>query len=227
VRQQCLIDATDCEHAEWSRRVARLDEVDVMAIKGANLVCPLDQYWSGCGRNGTGHREVSVRITFLVVLALALSVLAGSAQEHLSFDGTWRLVPSRSTYLNDQGEPFTVYVFNEFFSIRQTPDTLTTIMEPLVYDQRPKDDCGLKTVYRLDGTATENCMGADHQRVQATARWSGSTLVLTVGTVERNGPIEPWQLHFTLTLNDDGTLRAEAPWGRDHAMIASVYRRVR
>lgn len=164
----------------------------------------------------------------LVVLALGLSVLVGSAQEHPSFDGTWTIVPARSTYLNDNGEPITVYVFNEFFSIRQTPDTLTMMMEPLVSsDQRPSDDCGLKTVYRLDGTATENCMGADHQRVQATARWSGATLVLTVGAVERNGSIEPWQLRFTLTLNDDGTLRAEAPWGRDHTMIASVYRRVR
>lgn len=164
----------------------------------------------------------------LVVLVLGLSVLFGSAQEHPSFDGTWTLVPARSTYLNDRGEPFTVYVFNEFFSIRQTPDTLTTTMEPLVSSaQRPNDDCGLKTVYRLDGTPTENCMGADHQRVQATARWFGATLVLTVGTVERNGTIEPWALRFTLTLNHDGTLRAEAPWGRDHAMIASVYRRVR
>jgi len=161
-----------------------------------------------------------------VVLALGLSVLAGSAQEHPSFDGTWTLVPARSTYVNRSGEPYTLYVFNEFFSIQQTPDTLTITMEPLFSDQRPNDDCGLKTVYRLDGTATENCMGADHQRAQATARWSGSTLVLTIGTVEGSGTIEPWQLRFTLTLNDDGTLRAEAPWGRDHAMIASVYRRV-
>ncbi len=81
--------------------------------------------------------------------------------------------------------------------------------------------------YRPDGKPTENCMGADHQRAQSTARWSGDTLLLTIGTVERNGTIEPWQLHYTLTFTDDGTLRAEAPWGHDHAMIASVYRRAR
>ncbi len=70
-------------------------------------------------------------------------------------------------------------------------------------------------------------MGADHQRTQSTATWSGPTLLLTtIGAVERNGTTEPYERRFTLTFDDDGTLRAEAPWGRDHAMIASVYKRV-
>ncbi len=70
-------------------------------------------------------------------------------------------------------------------------------------------------------------MGSDHQRVKSTATWSGDTLLLTMaGAVQRNGTTEPWALLFMLTFNDDGTLRAEAPWGHDHAMIASVYKRV-
>ncbi len=161
-----------------------------------------------------------MRAAFVSVVVLTLCVLSVSAQEHPSFDGTWALDSARSTILDVRGEPVTVFVFNQSFTIRQTPDSVRVTMQPLLGDTRPNDDCGRNMVYRLDGEPTENCMGADHQRTQSTAAWSGTTLLLTIGTVERNGTIEPWQLHFTLTLNDDGTLRAEAPWGQ------LVYKRV-
>ncbi len=97
-----------------------------------------------------------MRMLAFVLLAVGLSALGGSARQLPTFDGTWSLDATRSTYPNDQGDPFTVYVFNQFFTIRQTRDTLAIQMEPMLGGTRNDDDCALKIVYRLDGTPTED-----------------------------------------------------------------------
>ena len=111
-------------------------------------------------------------------------------------------------------------MFGERFRAEQTEQFLTISIE---------NESGFKWVYRLDGSVSSNALPglAGPQQTASTIAWSESALVITTtGSVERDGKLQPSETRRLLKFNEDGTLRVEAPWGRNGATIASVYSRV-
>jgi hypothetical protein len=152
----------------------------------------------------------------VVVFTATLSL---QAQAHPNFSGTWVVVPSRSIWYDD-GQPVNITVFGERFRVEQTDKLLTIAIE---------NEHGFTWVYRLDGNVSSNTPPgpAGPQQTSSTIAWSESELIITTsGFVGRDGKLQP-STRRLLKFNDDGTLRVEAPWGRNGAMIGSVYSRVR
>jgi hypothetical protein len=141
------------------------------------------------------------------------------AQAHPNFSGTWAIVPSRSIWYDD-AQPVNITVFGERFWAEQTDQVLTLSIA---------NENGFKWVYRLDGVVSSNAppSAAGPQQTSSMIAWSGSALIITtIGSVERDGKLQPSETRRLLKFNEDGTLRVEAPWGRNGAMIASVYSRL-
>jgi hypothetical protein len=85
-------------------------------------------------------------------------------------------------------------------------------------------------LYRLDGTESINMWPGpkNAQQLSSTTTWADSTLIITTTAIEvRDGKPQRVVTKRTLKLNDDGTLRVEAPWGGNGVMIGSVYARVK
>jgi hypothetical protein len=165
-----------------------------------------------------------MRAATLVLLGVATVGGGLDAENRPDFSGTWTVVPSRSVMWNDAGTPVNITVFGEVFTADQTQDTLT-----IVIDSEEGFE-GFKWVYRLDGQVSHNAVPSVNgpQPTSSTTAWSGSELVITTrGTADRDSQSRSWETTRTLTLNEDGTLRVEAPWGRNGAMIGSVYARRR
>jgi hypothetical protein len=157
----------------------------------------------------------------LRIIPVLLILLAGvQAQERPNFSGAWVVTPERSVWYAD-GKPVNITVFGERFTAEQTDQALTVAIE---------NERGFKWVYRLDGASSRNVLpGRDvPQETVSTAIWNDSTLIITtVGPVNRDGKVVQVETRRTLQLNADGTLRVEAPWGLNGAMIGSVYSRLR
>jgi len=156
-------------------------------------------------------------IATLVLLGVATVGWGLRAQNHPNFSGKWTVVPSRSVMWNDAGTPVNITVFGEAFTADQTQDTLTIAID---------NEKGFKWVYRLDGQVSPHIVPgpAGAQPTSSIAVWSGSELMITTGVpADGDGTLQSSTTTRTLKLNEDGTLRVEAPWGRGGAMIGSVY----
>ena len=161
---------------------------------------------------------MGIATPMLVVVVTA--TLSLHAQAHPNFSGEWVVVPSRSIWYAE-GRPINITVFGERFWAEQTEQFLTVSIE---------NENGFRWVYRLDGSVSRNAppSPAGPQQTASTIVWSESALVITTtGSVESDGKLQPGETRRLLKFNEDGTLRVEAPWGRNGAMIASVYSRVR
>jgi hypothetical protein len=162
-----------------------------------------------------------MRTATCVLLGVATVGWSLRAQTRPDFSGTWTVVPSRSVVSSDAGTPVNITVFGEAFTAQQTQDTLT-----IAIDNEP----GFTWVYRLDGQVAHNVFPGPTgpQPTSSTTAWSGSKLVITTRVAaDRESKQQSGETARTLELNEDGTLRVEAPWGRSGAMIGSVYARRR
>jgi hypothetical protein len=165
-----------------------------------------------------------MRIATLVLLGAATVGWGLGAQDRPNFSGTWTVVPSRSVLRNDAGTPVNITVFGEVFTADQTQDTLTIAIDS------EEGFKGFKWVYRLDGQVSHNAVPSLNgpQPTSSITTWSGSELVITTrGAADRDSQPRSSETTRTLKLNEDGTLRVEAPWGHSGAMIGSVYARSR
>jgi hypothetical protein len=165
-----------------------------------------------------------VRTATLVLLGVATVGGGLGAQSRPNFSGKWLVVPSRSVMSNDAGTPVNITVLGEAFTADQTQDALTIAIDS------EEGFKGFRWVYRLDGQVSHNDVPGPNgpQPTSSTTAWSGSELVITTrGVADRDSQPRSWETTRTLKLNDDGTLRVEAPWGRSGAMIGSVYARSR
>jgi hypothetical protein len=161
-----------------------------------------------------------MRTATLVLLGVATVGWSLGAQNRPNFSGTWTVVPSRSVW-SDAGRPVNITVFGEAFTANQTHDTLTLAID---------NEKGFTWVYRLDGQVSRNVLPGPNgpQPTSSTAAWSGSELVITTRVAaDRESKQPSAETTRTLKLNEDGTLRVEAPWGRSGALIGSVYARSR
>jgi hypothetical protein len=164
-----------------------------------------------------------MRTATLVLLGAATVGWGLGGQDRPNFAGTWTVVPSRSVWWSDAKTPVNITVFGEGFTADQTQDTLTIAID---------NEKGFTWVYRLDGQVSPNVYPgpAGPQPTSSIAVWSGSELAVTtrvLGDDESKPRSTPTKTTRTLKLNEDGTLRVEAPWGRDGAMIGSTYARRR
>jgi hypothetical protein len=162
-----------------------------------------------------------MRTATCVLLGVASVGWTLGAQSRPDFSGTWIIVPSRSVVWSDAGTPVNITVFGEAFIAEQTRDTLTIAID---------NEAGFTWAYRLDGQVARNvCPGpTGPQATSSTTAWSGSKLVITTRVAaDRESKQQSAETARTLELNEDGTLRVEAPWGRSGAMIGSVYARHR
>lgn len=153
----------------------------------------------------------------LVVTTLAAGLLG---QERPNFSGTWVVVPSRSIWY-DNGRPVNITVFGERFTAEQTERLLSIAID---------NERGFKWTFRLDGVVSGNAPPGPTgpQQTSSSTAWTDSTLfITTTGSVNRDGRLKPAETRRSLRFNEDGTLRVEAPWGRNSAMIGSVYSRAR
>ena len=160
--------------------------------------------------------ETPIRI--LLILVAVAGVVHG--QGHLDFSGTWVVVPERSVWY-DNGRPIDVTVFGERFTAEQTGQILSVAID---------NERGFKWRYRLDGVPSRNApLGPNGpQETSSITAWTGSTLIIkTTGATNHLGRVEGIETRRGLRLNEDGTLRVEAPWGVNGAMIGSVYSRER
>jgi hypothetical protein len=161
-----------------------------------------------------------MRTAIRVLLIVATCAVSAQEQVRPNFSGAWVVVPSRSIWFDD-GRPVNITVFGERFTAEQTERVLSIAIE---------NERGFKWIYRLDGVASHNAPPGPSgpQETSSTTVWADSTLIITtIGSVTREGRPEQVETRRRLTFNEDGTLRVEAPWGRDGAMIGSVYSRRR
>lgn len=157
--------------------------------------------------------------TCVLVVAAALAS-SNRAQDRPNFSGIWTTVPSRSVWY-DQGRPVDISVFGHQFTANQTETVLTIAID---------NERGFVWTYRLDGIESPNSPPGPQgpQATSSTVTWSGSQLAITTtGAVNQNGSPQRAETKRTLTLNEDGTLLVQAPWGPNGAMLGSVYSRVR
>ncbi len=162
-----------------------------------------------------------MRTATLVLLGVATVGWGVGAQDRPDFSGRWTVVPSRSILRSDAGTPVNITVFGEAFTADQSHDTLTIAID---------NEKGFTWVYRLDGQVAHNVLPGPGgpQPTTSTTAWSGSALVITTRVVAESESQPPSaETTRSLRLNEDGTLRVEAPWGRRGAMIGSVYARSR
>jgi hypothetical protein len=162
-----------------------------------------------------------MRTATCVLLGVATVGWSLGAQSRPNFSGRWTVVPSRSVSWSDAGTPVNITVFGEAFTADQTQDTLRIAID---------NEKGFEWVYRLDGRAAHNVVPGPTgpEPTSSTTEWAGSELVITTRVVADRVSQQPSaETTRRLKLNDDGTLRVEAPWGRSGAMIGSVYARSR
>lgn len=160
-----------------------------------------------------------MRNTLRASLIVAIAALGLGAQDHPNFSGVWSVVPSRSVW-SDEGRPVNITVFGDRFTAEQTEDALSIAIA---------NEGGFKWTYRLDGAVTRNVpRGPDGpQETASITVWRGSTLVITTALLKPDGTRQERETTRRVTFNEDGTLLVEAPWGRNGAMIGSVYSSVR
>jgi hypothetical protein len=116
-----------------------------------------------------------------------------------------------------------IFVFGDRFTARQTQTTITIAIDA---SWNPR---GFVWTYPLDGTVSNNLpVGpTGPQSLVSTTAWFGPQLVLlTRGPEVSDGKTEVYLDTRTMGFNADGTLRIQAPWGRNHALIDSVYEKV-
>lgn len=154
---------------------------------------------------------------FLFSVLVACAVVPAFAQrpDHPNFSGIWHLVEDRSM-VHQQGEQVLVTVWPSPLRVRHGRERLVIAVD---------EDQGAARTYRLDGHPTVNKIhGPKGEReTVGTATWSGSRLVIT----ERLKEDDERESVRRMTLNPDGTLSVEAPWGDDGAFVASIYSRSR
>ncbi len=161
-----------------------------------------------------------MRTAIQVFLAVATLAAAVRGPERPNFSGTWAVVPSRSIWY-DNGRPVNITVFGERFTAVQTERILSVAID---------NERGFKWAYGLDGTVSSNAPPGPNgpEETLSTTAWTDSTLIITTtGSVNRNGRLEPAETRRSLRFNEDSTLRVEASWGPNGAMIGSVYSRER
>ena len=161
-----------------------------------------------------------MRNALLASLVVATATLGLGGQDHPNFSGVWSVVPSLSVW-SDEGRSVNITVFGELFTAEQTQDVLSIAIA---------NEGGFKWIYRVDGAVTRNVPRGPEgpQETSSITVWRGSTLVITTtAVVNRDGAKQERETTRRVTFNKDGTLLVEAPWGRNGAMIGSVYSRVR
>jgi hypothetical protein len=154
-----------------------------------------------------------------IALAAGL-LLISQPRAPVDFSGTWTIVKERSVWHASDGRAVDITVFGERFTIEQTAITLLVAID---------EEDPFQWQYPLDGGETRNLPPGPRgrQETRSTAAWSGEQLTITtwMSTAEQaaDGPRSTTR---RLTLNEDGTLTVEAPWGHDGALIGSIYRKV-
>ena len=154
-------------------------------------------------------------LAFLVAATLAPISARQAGQGHPNFTGIWYLVEDRSI-TQQEGEPVVVSVWPSPLRVRHGRERLVIGLE----SEQPT-----ARSYRLDGQPSVNKVPsqAGERETVSTASWVGDRLVIT----ERSKEDEEDETVRRLTLNADGTLTVEAPWGDGGAFVASVYARAR
>jgi hypothetical protein len=154
-------------------------------------------------------------LTLLVACVVAPASAQRSTDYHPNFSGVWHLLEDRSV-THQQGEPVVVSVWPSTVRVRHGRAHLVIALDT---DER------VSRSYRMDGQPTVNKVPGPNGQTETvgTATWSGSRLVIT----ERPKDDDEGESVRRLTLNPDGTLSVEAPWGEDGAFVASVYGRSR
>ena len=99
--------------------------------------------------------------------------------------------------------------------VKQTADTLTTEMT--------RGENKITTVYKLDGTESENKMAGRGGEVvtKSTAKWDGSKLVISTQRPGQDGAMQTTTQTWSL---EGGNLTIERP-GRDGAVTKTVYKK--
>jgi hypothetical protein len=162
-----------------------------------------------------------MRIVAWVLFIVATVSPSRLEQTHPDFTGTWAVVPSRSIWQDGNGMPVNVTVFGERFTAEQSERVLAVAIE---------NEKGFKWIYGLNGTVSMNAPPGPEgpQQLSCTTAWTDSEpIITTAGMVSRDGTPQRFETRRILKFNNDGTLRVEAPWGLNGAMIGSVYSRVR
>ena len=164
--------------------------------------------------------RITGRLLGFILTISTMAVVQATSPVRPDFSGTWMIVPSRSIWL-DEGNAVHVTVFGERFAAKQTDRMLTIAIE---------NEKGFKWVYNLDGQVSLNSppgpLGV--QQTSSSVTWSDSELIIAISGLANHVGQEPSpHTRRILKLDADGTLRVEAPWGPNGAMISSVYARVR
>jgi hypothetical protein len=162
------------------------------------------------------RRSRSVVLSILVTCALVPAAARQAVPDRPNFSGIWHLLEDRSM-THQQGEPVLVTVWPSPLRVRQGRERLIIAVDA---------DEGMARSYRLDGHPSVNKVPGPNGPIEsvAVATWAGSRLVITERLKVESDAGESVR---RLTLNVDGTLSVEAPWGDEGAFVASVYARTR
>jgi hypothetical protein len=154
-------------------------------------------------------KRARIGITAAAVLAVASLALA---QAKPDFSGTWTLDEQASGMAAGGGAPggggggggrggFGGGALGNGGTVKQTADALTI--------ERTMGENKVTTTYKLDGSESKNTMmgrGGNQMESTSTAKFEGSTLVITTKMDMGNGPVETTQ-KWTLA---GGTLTVES-----------------
>jgi hypothetical protein len=155
-------------------------------------------------------------LSLLIACAVAPLSARQASQGRPNFSGIWHLVEDRSI-TRQEGEPVVVSVWPSPLRVRHGRERLIIALD----SEQPT-----ARSYRLDGHTTVNKLpsATGERETVSRASWDGDRLVI----VERQkGEVDEEETVRRLTLNADGTLTVEAPWGDGGAFVASVYARSR
>jgi hypothetical protein len=147
-------------------------------------------------------------------LLLVAGLLAGTPP---NFSGKWIVDFDRSEVRTADGKTVGMRVLGEAFTAEQTGNALTLVLD---------SEKGRRWTYRLDGVETTTT-APDHLGrvvpIKYRASWSGPTLTIN-GQWTVDG--KSGRSFLRLTLNPDGSIRAEAgPGEGEDVRMVSVYKR--
>ena len=134
-----------------------------------------------------------------IIAAAILAVASVAFAQKPDFSGTWTLDPEASGMAGAPGGApgggggggrggFGGGALGNGGTVKQTADTLTIT--------RQMGDQTVTTTYKLDGTESKNTMmgrGGQQMESTSTAKFDGSTLVITTKMDMGNGPVETTQ----------------------------------
>jgi hypothetical protein len=149
----------------------------------------------------------------LIVVAAVMAQVTGIP----NLSGTWEVVSGASIYHDRLGNPVNIRIFGDRFVASQDERTLTISID---------NEKGFEWRYNLDGSEAEHVLSLPKGNEVVTSKLSSDGKTLRIAMVSSYDGVTQSTTR-TLALAADGTLRVEAPFGENRAMIASVYRRVR